>query len=145
MVNTPLEKSAILTKVCKSCPINVLDEEFPADLVVLLMGELDIILGLDWLTKFHAVLDCFEKTVTFSIPSQPIRKVQCESYQESQPSVFLAHVKLERSKPLIDKIFVVNFFKDFFQEITHLHPKREVKFSIDLIPEAWENLGSFLS
>ena len=119
-----------------SCPINVLDAEFPADLVVLLMGEFDIILGLDWLTKYHAVLDCSEKTVSFSILGQPIQKVQCESYQESQPFVFLAHVKLQKSKPLIDEIFLVNSFKDVFQEITHLPPKREVEFSIHLIPEA---------
>ena len=70
------------------------------------------------------------------IPGQPIRKVQWESYQESQPSVFLAHVKLERSKPFIKEIFVVNSFKDVFQEITHLPPKREVEFSTNLIPEA---------
>ncbi|XP_061993339.1 uncharacterized protein LOC133711199 [Rosa rugosa] len=110
-VSTPLEKSTTLTKVCKSCPIHVLDTEFPMDLIVINLRRFDIILGFDWLSKYHAFIGCREKTITFTIPGQPIRKIQ---YQ----------------------ISMVNPFKDVFQEITHLPPSRDIEFSIDLIPEA---------
>lgn len=136
MVSTPLEKSVILTKVCKSCPIHVLDTEFPMDLIVLNLRRCDIILGFDWLSKYHAHIDCHGKTITFSIPGQPIRKIQCDFPTKSIPSKLLANVELKSSKPLIDQIPMVNSFKDVFQEITHLPPSREVEFSIDLVPEA---------
>ncbi|XP_062012153.1 uncharacterized protein LOC133728711 [Rosa rugosa] len=51
-VSTPLEKSTTLTKVCKSCPIHVLDTEFPMDLIVINLRRFDIILGFDWLSKY---------------------------------------------------------------------------------------------
>lgn len=73
-VSTPLEKSVILTKVCKSRPIHILDTEFPMDLIVLNLRHCDIILGFDWLSKYHAHIDCHGKTITFSIPGQLIRK-----------------------------------------------------------------------
>ena len=38
-----------------------------ADLIVLPMHDFDVILGMDWLTRYRAVMDCFEKTVRLTI------------------------------------------------------------------------------
>lgn len=38
-----------------------------ANLVLLRMNDLDIILGMDWLSKCRAVLDCFNKVVCFNL------------------------------------------------------------------------------
>ena len=35
------------------------------------MVDFDLILGMDWLSPHHAVLDCYAKTVTLAIPSIP--------------------------------------------------------------------------
>ena len=44
--------------------------EFPADLIVFPMLELDLILGMDWLTRHRAVVNCYTKEVIFEVPGQ---------------------------------------------------------------------------
>ena len=39
----------------------------PADLIVLAMHDFDVILGMDWLAKYRACMDCFHKIVTLRI------------------------------------------------------------------------------
>ena len=39
-----------------------------ADLIPLDMVDLDVILGMDWLAKHHASVDCFRKEVVFRSP-----------------------------------------------------------------------------
>ena len=41
--------------------------------MILDLDDFDIILGMDWLSKYHACVDCFHKTITF--PSE--REVNC--------------------------------------------------------------------
>ena len=55
---SPLGITVKLGKVCKECPLTL------QILVVLSMSEFDIILGMDWLTKYGATLDCDSRTVT---------------------------------------------------------------------------------
>ena len=43
-----------------------------ADLKVLDMIDFNVILGMDWLSSYHAILDCHAKTITLSIPGNPI-------------------------------------------------------------------------
>ena len=38
------------------------------------MKEFDIILGIDWLTKYHATLDCASKLITFTTKMQELKK-----------------------------------------------------------------------
>ncbi|VFQ74419.1 unnamed protein product [Cuscuta campestris] len=47
----------------KRCPLSVQGKQFPADLIELPHKEFDIILGMDWLTKHRAVVDCSCRTV----------------------------------------------------------------------------------
>ena len=45
--------------------IEVSDGSLPADLRVLKMHDFDMIFGMDWLSRHHAHLDCFECCVVF--------------------------------------------------------------------------------
>ena len=54
-----------LGKVCKGFPLTVDARNFMADLIVLLILEFDVILGIDWLTKYGANLDCVSRSITF--------------------------------------------------------------------------------
>lgn len=42
-----------------------------ADLILLDMVDFDVILGMDWLSPYHVILDCYAKTVTLSCPDLP--------------------------------------------------------------------------
>ena len=37
------------------------------NLVLLHLRDFDIILGLDWLSKYRAMVDCFNKTIRFNL------------------------------------------------------------------------------
>ena len=47
----------------KNCPLMVQDREFSVDLIALPFHEFDLILGMDWLSKHQAIVDCDKKTV----------------------------------------------------------------------------------
>ena len=59
-----------LGKVCKDCPLTLKNRNFPTDLIVLSMSEFDVILGIGWLTKYGAILDCVSKSITFMTPGR---------------------------------------------------------------------------
>ena len=43
---------------------------FPADLMALDMRDCDVVLGMDWLSRHRATLDCFKKEVKFHRPGK---------------------------------------------------------------------------
>uniref|UniRef100_A0A2N9HUA0 CCHC-type domain-containing protein n=1 Tax=Fagus sylvatica TaxID=28930 RepID=A0A2N9HUA0_FAGSY len=69
-VDTPSGHVMCTDKVYKSCNVLVSGRELEANLVLLDMYEFDVILGMDWLSTFHASIDCFGKKVVFRIPGQ---------------------------------------------------------------------------
>ncbi|XP_073038079.1 uncharacterized protein [Primulina eburnea] len=53
------------TNIIKACPVQVGNRLLFADLIVIQMVAFDVILGMDWLSAYCAVIDCVEKTVKF--------------------------------------------------------------------------------
>ena len=62
-VTSPLALSVRVNRVYKNCPLMVHDREFSVDLIALSFHEFDLILGMDWLSKHRAIIDCDKKTV----------------------------------------------------------------------------------
>jgi hypothetical protein len=56
--------------VCKrvvcECPVSICGRVLAANLVVFPMFSYDVILGMDWLTRHSAVIDCARKQVTLT-------------------------------------------------------------------------------
>ena len=44
--------------------------ELFANLIILDMQDFDVILGMDWLSKYSATIDCRRKKVIFDIPGE---------------------------------------------------------------------------
>ena len=65
---SPLRVTIKLGKVCKDCPLTLENRNFPTNLIVLSMSEFDVIVGIDWLTKYRAILDYVSKSITFCCP-----------------------------------------------------------------------------
>lgn len=133
-VGTPLGSSVELKWVCRNCKINLGVSDMPAELIVLAMRRFDIILGMDWLTTFHATLDCHKKTITFSPPKQQSVVFHCNPTSDSFITGFLACLEGGCEDLSIQQIPIVCEFKDVFQKIPGLPPEREIDFTIDLIP-----------
>ena len=62
-VTGPLGHSASLNSVYRNCLIVIQAREFLVDLITLPFREFDLILGMDWLSKHRAIVDCGQKTI----------------------------------------------------------------------------------
>ena len=67
-VTTPLSDALEAYIYFPSCPISVVGRDLLADLILLDVMDFEVILGMDWLARHYAILDCREKQVIFRIP-----------------------------------------------------------------------------
>ncbi|KAJ1693767.1 hypothetical protein LUZ63_010465 [Rhynchospora breviuscula] len=150
-VQTPLGKTVLVDQICRNLKVQIAGRNLTADLVVLDMRDFDVLLGLDWLTTHHAMIDCKNHSVRFgkegtvpfvfkgrkpgtSIPM--ISALQVKHLMSSGCGVFLASVVSTDSKAIeLDTVPVVREYSDVFPEdLPGLSPDREVEFCIELQP-----------
>ena len=70
LVMNLLGHSVIMNKVYRDCPIRIREYEFLGDLIELSFREFDVILGMDWLSRHQAIVDCKMKRVTLRTPNE---------------------------------------------------------------------------
>ncbi|XP_060670981.1 uncharacterized protein LOC132800740 [Ziziphus jujuba] len=115
-----------------------------ADLILLDLSGLDVILGMDWLTRNHASVDCYNKEVTFRRPSLPevvfrgevgrplprlISTLTAKKLLNKGCQGYLAHVIDTRvSGVRLEDVPVVRDFPDVFpKELPGLPSERELR------------------
>ncbi|GJV11155.1 putative reverse transcriptase domain-containing protein [Tanacetum coccineum] len=54
-----------INTIIRGCTLNFLDHPFNIDLMPVELGSFDVIIGMDWLAKYHAVIDCAKKIILF--------------------------------------------------------------------------------
>jgi hypothetical protein len=121
------------------------------DLNIIPLGSCDILIGMDWLDKHHVVLYCHNKTFTCldgngkkstvkgvprPISRRDISPLQLKRCFRKGCQLYAAHVEeLDNTKATSLEVFsILQEFEDVFQEIPGLPPRREIYFSIDLVP-----------
>nr|GEW98582.1 hypothetical protein [Tanacetum cinerariifolium] len=63
--------------IIRGCTLNFMNHPFNIDLMPIPLDSFDVIIGMDWLTKYHGVIICDEKIVHLSgIP--PVRQVELQ-------------------------------------------------------------------
>ncbi|XP_070046426.1 uncharacterized protein [Nicotiana tomentosiformis] len=67
-VSTPVGGSVVVDHIYLSCVVIIGSLETSVDLILLDMVDFDVIFGMDWLSLYHAILDCHAKTVILAIP-----------------------------------------------------------------------------
>ncbi|XP_075518276.1 uncharacterized protein LOC142552386 [Primulina tabacum] len=140
------------TNIIKACPVQLGARLLFADLIVILMVAFDVILGMDWLFAYRAVIDCVSKTVKFLADdhdsdvfvglgsSMGIPIISCLQANKLLPKGcmgFLASVvdvQKESNLQLQDIVVVKDYPDVFADDVPGLPPDREVEFVIDLIP-----------
>ena len=151
MVSVPNGDTMISERIVPSSRLVIQNKDFPTDLIVLGIHDFDIVLGMDWLSKHRATLDCYKKEVRLvrlEEPSVIFRGIR----REIAPSLinamtaskmlrkgcqgYLAFVVDRRQEGTrLENIPIVKEFPDVFpDDISGLPPDREVEFTIDLIP-----------
>ncbi|GKA69573.1 putative reverse transcriptase domain-containing protein [Tanacetum coccineum] len=137
------------------------------------LGSLGVIIGMDWLAKYRAVIVCAEKTVRIPWRIEMVivhgdesdrgnetrlNIISCtkmQKYMLKGCSIFLAHVTIKEIedkssralKPRRSDLRTYRSF-DIFPEVFHedlpgLPPTRQVELQIDLIPGATPVIPSF--
>ncbi|GJX09108.1 reverse transcriptase domain-containing protein [Tanacetum coccineum] len=112
----------------------------------------DVVIGMDWLSKYHAKIICDEKVIHIPINGETliirgdrskirlslISCVKTKRYISRGCQVFIAQVMEKKSdeKRLEDIPVVREFSKVFPKDLPGLPPVRQVEFQIDLIPGA---------
>ena len=132
----------------KNCPIELCGMMWPIDMLVTPLQEEDVILGIDWMWKYFALLDIRGQVITVGSSgggrhaikvqriSGPRMTIQCMEVEEEEVEVYLCYIRaIEKEIPMVENIPVVNEFADVFpEEIPGLPPHREVEFTIELEP-----------
>ncbi|GKB53986.1 putative reverse transcriptase domain-containing protein, partial [Tanacetum coccineum] len=57
------EKINRINTIIRGCTLNFLDHPFNINLMPVELGSFNVIVGMDWLAKYHVVIDCAEKIV----------------------------------------------------------------------------------
>ena len=70
VVSLPTGDSLIADRVYMGCRVIIKGHEFRANLVLLDIQDFNVILGMDWLSRHHATMDCFRKEVKFCKPGE---------------------------------------------------------------------------
>ncbi|XP_057443862.1 uncharacterized protein LOC130736018 [Lotus japonicus] len=65
IVSIPTSKSLVDKTACLECPWTYPDKKFVANLICLPLKGLDVLIGMDWLSHHHVLLDCTNKVVIF--------------------------------------------------------------------------------
>ncbi|XP_050207433.1 uncharacterized protein LOC126656854 [Mercurialis annua] len=63
VVHLPVAQSVVCQHVYKDCEIHIGDYKFEVDLVPLVLQMFDVIVGMDVLSKYKAVVDCYSKRI----------------------------------------------------------------------------------
>ncbi|GJR55357.1 putative reverse transcriptase domain-containing protein [Tanacetum coccineum] len=143
--------------IIRGCTLNFLNHPFNIDLMPVELGCFDIIIGMDWLRKYHAVIVCDEKLVQIPYGNETLifhsnksnngreswlTIISCskaQQYMAKGCQIFLAQISAKKEedksegKPLKDVPIVREFPEVFPEDLPGLPPTRPVEFQIDLI------------
>ncbi|GJW04181.1 putative reverse transcriptase domain-containing protein, partial [Tanacetum coccineum] len=147
-----------INTIIRGCKLNFLNHPFNINLMLVELGSFDVIIGMDWLEKYHAVIDCAEKIVRIPWGSKTVivhgeksnqgnrtrlNIISCtktQKYLLKGHHVFLAHVTTKETedksgeKRLEDVLIIQDFPTVSPEDLPGLPPTRQVEFQIDLMP-----------
>ncbi|GJX88857.1 reverse transcriptase domain-containing protein [Tanacetum coccineum] len=135
--------------VIQGCTLILLNQPFEVDLMPIKLGSFDVVIGMDWLSKYHARIICDEKVVHIPINGETliirgdqsktrlslISCIKTERYISRGYQVFIAQVMEKKSdEKRLEDIPVVREFPEVFpKDLPGLSLVRQVEFQIDLM------------
>ncbi|GJR48660.1 putative reverse transcriptase domain-containing protein [Tanacetum coccineum] len=108
--------------IIQGCTLILLNQPFEIDLMPIKLGSFDVVISMDWLSKYHGRIICDEKVIHIPINSETL--------------IIRVMEKKSDEKRLEDIPMVREFLEVFPEDLPGLPPVRQVEFQIDLIPGA---------
>jgi hypothetical protein len=114
---------------CRNVPVELHRVHFQADLIILGTKGLDVVLGMDSMSKYQGHIDCARKSITITNSEG----IQIE-HIATMPS-HKAYYKKSVSGPTLDQVLVVCEYPDVYpEELPGMPPDQDIEFIIELIP-----------
>jgi hypothetical protein len=134
--NYPLKRKLLIRspggelRATHSCPqtkLEIREISFLVELIILESSGIDVILGIDYLTKYDGVISCAKRMVTLTSPQGERIEVNV-----SMPTVKALVNQLEEKSLKYIKI-VCEYPDKFLEELPGMPPDRVIEFSIELL------------
>ncbi|GKA29023.1 putative reverse transcriptase domain-containing protein [Tanacetum coccineum] len=125
--------------VLRDYTLGLLGHLFNIDMIPIDLGSFDIIVGMDWLAKNHAVIVYDEKIVHIPYENEIliVQGDKSEKEKKSTLSIISCKNKDESKEKRLEDVPTVQDFPEVFPEdLPRLPPIRQVEFQIDLVPGA---------
>ncbi|GJS68015.1 putative reverse transcriptase domain-containing protein [Tanacetum coccineum] len=143
-----------LNAIIRGCTLNLLNHPFNIDLMLVELGSFDVIIGMDWLENYQAVIVCAKKTIRIPKGNETLivrgdesdrgnetrlNIISCtktQKYLLKGCPIFLAHVTTKEIEDKSEKkrLEDVPIIRNFPEDLPGLPPTRQVEFQINLIP-----------
>ncbi|GJZ32094.1 putative reverse transcriptase domain-containing protein [Tanacetum coccineum] len=101
--------------IIRGCTLNLLNHPFNINLMPVELGSFNVIIGMDWLSLYHAVIDAMS-----------FWHISLKKKAEDK----------SKEKRLEDVPVVRDFPEVFLEDLSGVPPTRQVEFQIDLVPGA---------
>ncbi|GJW49102.1 putative reverse transcriptase domain-containing protein [Tanacetum coccineum] len=115
--------------IIRGCTLNFLDHPFNIDLMPVELGSFDVIIGMDWLRRCHAVIVCDEKLVQVPYGNETL--TFCGNESSNGRESRLTVISCSKAQEYMAKGCQV-----FPEDLPGLPQARPVEFQIDLTPGA---------
>ncbi|GJS22210.1 putative reverse transcriptase domain-containing protein [Tanacetum coccineum] len=146
--------------VLRGCTLGLLSHPFDIDLMPVELGSFDVIISMDWLAKYHALIICDEKVVRIPYGDEvliiqgddydgrsksKLNIISCtktQKYIQKGCQVYITQVTSKKTedkskeKRLEDVLIVREFPEVLPEDLPGLPPARQVEFQINLVPGA---------
>ncbi|GJS17977.1 putative reverse transcriptase domain-containing protein [Tanacetum coccineum] len=107
--------------VIQGCTLILLNQPFEIDLMPIKLGSFDVVIGIDWLSKYHARIIYDEKVVHILIDGETLI-IRDQVMEKKSDEKRLENIPIVRE-----------FLEVFPEDLPGLPPIRQVEFQIDLI------------
>ncbi|GJZ80965.1 putative reverse transcriptase domain-containing protein [Tanacetum coccineum] len=111
--------------IIRGCTLNFLDHPFSTDLIHVELGSVDVIISMDWPSRYRAVIVCDEKIIRIPYGKE-ILMVRGNGSSKDK----------SEEKRLEDVPIVQDFPEVFPKDLPGLPPAQQVKFQIDFVHSA---------
>ncbi|KAD4584296.1 hypothetical protein E3N88_21897 [Mikania micrantha] len=145
-------KSFLAFDIYRNCKLTIEGEDYSVDLIPMVLGEFDVVIGMDWLSSYRANIVCDRKSIQLIAPSGYEVSIQGEKrggvvlcslvkamkYMNHGGQSFLAYViDNEKVVQKLEDVPIVREFPDVFpDDLPGIPSDRDVEFRIDLISGA---------
>jgi hypothetical protein len=121
-------------QLCPKVNLKIRGVDFVTNLIVLESKDIDVILGMDWLSKHKALINCTKMSVKLTIPGGKEMEFIVEPVVTAKGVA--NHVKVNQlDASQGSKMPMVNEFPNVFPEdLPGMPPDRDIKFVIELKP-----------